>query len=46
MRIAPKFDQEQIKVIDQVEGFGKNRTEKIKNIVLSWLSEHHYFNKK
>lgn len=46
MRIAPNFDIDQVKVIDQITGFGKNRTEKVKNIILAWLSEHNYINKK
>jgi len=43
--ISPTFDDEQVEIIDQIKGLGKNLTEKVKNIVISWLSEHKHFNK-
>jgi hypothetical protein len=39
-KVCPRFDREQLKVIDSIKGFGKNRTERVKNMVLAWMSEH------
>lgn len=42
-KIQPVFDYEQLEIIDNLKGMGKNRTEKVKNIVIAWLSDQHYF---
>lgn len=46
MRISPDFDEEQVRIIDSIEGIGKKRTTRIKHIVLLWLTEQGYFRRK
>lgn len=43
--ISPRFDSEQIAIIDKVKGIGKNRTEKVKGMVISWLVDQGYIKK-
>jgi hypothetical protein len=41
-RISISVDEDQIKIIRSVKGFGKKDAEKVKNIVLIYLSEKGY----
>lgn len=48
-RIAISMDEEQIKILNALRGFGKKDAEKVKNILLAYLSQNGYlkeFNKK
>ena len=48
-RVAISLDEEQVKLLSSVEGFGKKEAEKVKNILMAYLSEKGYierFNKK
>lgn len=48
-RVSISLDKEQIKLLDSVAGFGKKDAEKVKNILMAYLSEKGYierFNKK
>jgi len=47
-RIGISLDKEQIKVLNSIKGFGKKDAEKVKNVLLAYLSEKGYledFNK-
>ena len=47
-RISISIDKEQIELLNQVKGFGTKEAEKVKNILLAYLSEKGYldqFNK-
>ncbi len=48
-RVSISLDEEQINLIHSVRGFGKKEAEKVKNIMLAYLSEKGYldqFNKR
>jgi hypothetical protein len=48
-RVALSLDEEQIKLLDSVIGFGTKDAEKVKNILMAYLSEKGFierFNKK
>ena len=48
-RVSISLDKEQLKLLHSVKGFGKKEAEKVKNILLAYLSEKGYlekFNKK
>ena len=48
-RVSISLDEEQIKLLEFVKGFGTKEAEKVKNILMSYLSEKGYlseFNKK
>lgn len=48
-RVSISLDEEQVKLLGNVRGFGTKEAEKVKNIMLSYLSEKGYlqvFNKK
>jgi len=48
-RVSISLDEEQVKLLDFVKGFGTKDAEKVKNILMSYLSEKGYlieFNKK
>ena len=48
-RVSISLDEEQIKLLEFVKGFGTKDAEKVKNILMSYLSEKGYlveFNKK
>jgi hypothetical protein len=48
-RVSISLDKEQIQLLHSVKGFGKKEAEKVKNILLAYLSEKGYleeFNKK
>ena len=48
-RVSISLDKEQIKLLKIVKGFGKKDAEKVKNILIAYLSEKGYlkdFNKK
>lgn len=48
-RISISLDKEQVKIVDSIKGFGVKRAEKVKSLLLSYLSEKGYleeFNKK
>lgn len=48
-RVSISLDEEQIKLLNTVKGFGSKEAEKVKNILLVYLSEKGYieeFNKK
>ena len=48
-RVSISLDPEQIKLLNLVKGFGKKEAEKVKNILIAYLSEKGYlkeFNKK
>jgi hypothetical protein len=47
--VSISLDEEQIKLLEFVKGFGTKEAEKVKNIMMSYLSEKGYlieFNKK
>ena len=47
-RISISFDKEQVKLLGIVKGFGTKEAEKVKNILIAYLSEKGYlkeFNK-
>lgn len=47
-RVAISLDEEQVKVLNSIKGFGKKDAEKVKNILMAYLSEKGYleeFNK-
>lgn len=47
-RVNISLDEEQMSVLDKVKGFGKKDAEKVKNILMAYLSEKGYlgeFNK-
>ncbi len=41
-RVSISLDKEQIKLLEQIKGFGKKDAEKVKNILLAYLSEKGY----
>lgn len=41
-RVSISLDEEQTKLLHQIKGFGKKDAEKVKNIMLSYLSEKGY----
>jgi hypothetical protein len=48
-RVSISLDSEQIQLINSIKGFGSKETEKVKNILIAYLSEKGYldgFNKK
>jgi len=48
-RVAISLDEEQVSLLNSVEGLGKKEAEKVKNILMAYLSEKRYiqkFNKK
>jgi len=48
-RVSISLDEEQVKLLEFVKGFGTKDAEKVKNILMSYLSEKGYlieFNKK
>jgi hypothetical protein len=48
-RVSITLDEEQIKILDNVKGFGNKDAEKVKSILISFLSEKGYlqeFNRK
>ena len=48
-RVSITLDEEQLKILDTVRGFGNKDAEKVKAILISFLSEKGYlqeFNKK
>jgi len=48
-RVSISLDEEQIKLLEFVKGFGTKDAEKVKNILMSYLSEKGYlveFNKR
>ena len=45
-RVAISLDAEQAKVLKNLKGLGTKEAEKVKNILLAYLSEKGYFNKK
>ena len=48
-RVSISLDKEQIKLLNFVKGFGQKDAEKVKNIMMAYLSEKGYledFNKK
>lgn len=48
-RVSISLDEEQVKLIHSIKGFGKKEAEKVKNVLLAYLSEKGYlkeFNKK
>jgi len=48
-RVSISLDKEQVELLSSVKGFGKKEAEKVKNILMSYLSEKGYleeFNKK
>jgi hypothetical protein len=48
-RVAISLDMEQIKLLHAIKGFGKKEAEKVKNIMMAYLSEKGYlqeYNKK
>lgn len=44
-RISISLDKEQVKLLRAVKGFGNKDAEKVKNILLSYLSEKGYLQK-
>lgn len=47
-RISITVDKEQVKLLDKIQGFGDKDAEKVKNILIAYLSEKGYledFNK-
>lgn len=44
-RIAISLDKEQIRLLNSIEGFGTKEAEKVKNIMLAYLSEKGYLDK-
>jgi len=47
-RVSISLDQEQLKLLRSIKGFGKKDAEKAKNLILAYLSEKGYikeFNK-
>jgi len=48
-RISISLDEEQVRLLNSVVGFGKKDAEKVKNVLMAYLSEKGYierFNKK
>jgi len=48
-RVSISLDKEQVKLLEFVKGFGSKDAEKVKNILMAYLSEKGYlegFNKK
>ncbi len=48
-RVSISIDKEQVKLLEQLKGMGSKDAEKVKNILLAYLSEKGYlekFNKK
>ena len=48
-RVSISLDKEQVQLLNSVKGFGKKEAEKVKNILMAYLSEKGYlekFNKK
>ena len=48
-RVSISLDEEQVKLLDSMKGFGRKEAEKVKNLLLAYLSEKGYlkdFNKK
>ncbi len=48
-RVSISLDEEQVQLLRFVKGFGKKEAEKVKNIIMAYLSEKGYieeFNKK
>jgi hypothetical protein len=41
-RVSISLDEEQLRLLDSIKGFGKKEAEKVKNIMLSYLSEKGY----
>ena len=41
-RVSISLDQEQKRLLDHIEGFGKKDAEKVKNIMMAYLSEKGY----
>lgn len=41
-RVSITLDQEQLKLLHSLQGFGKKEAEKVKNILLAYLSEKGY----
>ena len=41
-RIAISLDPEQIRLLDSIKGYGKKEAEKVKNILMAYLSEKGY----
>jgi hypothetical protein len=41
-RVSISLDGEQIRLLNSVKGFGNKETEKVKNIMLAYLSEKGY----
>lgn len=44
-RIGISLDEEQLKILNSVKGYGKKDAEKVKNILLAYLSEKGYIDK-
>ena len=48
-RVSISLDEEQVDLLHQIKGFGTKEAEKVKNLLLAYLSEKGYlddFNKK
>jgi len=48
-RVSISLDKEQVKLLESVKGFGAKDAEKVKNVLMAYLSEKGYleeFNKK
>ncbi len=43
-RVSISLDEEQIKLLDSVRGFGRKEAEKVKNLMIAYLSEKGYIN--
>ena len=43
-RVSISLDEEQMRLLDSVRGFGSKEAEKVKNLMLAYLSEKGYIN--
>ncbi len=41
-RVSISLDREQVKLIENIKGFGTKEAEKVKNILMAYLSEKGY----
>jgi len=41
-RVSVSLDEEQLKLLDSIKGFGTKEAEKVKNLMMAYLSEKGY----
>ncbi len=42
-RVLVSLPEETLRLIEKIEGLGNNRSDRIRNIVMAWLSDQNHF---